>query len=104
MTEQEGTALRIALRNIIDALPPGFAVVVALSVLAIGVTLVKESIERPREDTIQTRIETLSNSLEKAASTIAEIEQEIDKRMGLVSELEQRAQLAEQLQAEQAAS
>jgi hypothetical protein len=51
------------------------------------------------EDTIQARIETLSHSLNNAASTIVEIEEEINRRMDLVSELEQRARLAERLQA-----
>jgi septal ring factor EnvC (AmiA/AmiB activator) len=52
----------------------------------------------PRQETIQSRIEVLSRSLDDAASIIADIEHEVNERKKLVSDLERRARVAEQLQ------
>lgn len=49
--------------------------------------------------TLQARIETLSNSLRDTSEIIAQIEEEVAQRSQLVSELERKARVAEQLEA-----
>jgi hypothetical protein len=75
------------------------AMALTLSVTTLFLTLVFEHPYFRRDETIQSRIETLSGSLKDAAAIIAEIEREVNQRRDLVSELERKARLAEQLRA-----
>ena len=75
------------------------SIILGIFSLAVAITsVIQRSLGEP-ETTIETRVETLSRSLENAASIVADIEREINSRMRLVSDLEERAHLAEQLQA-----
>ena len=74
-----------------------FWFIVGMVLLNIASDYFSRAFWRPFQGTFQERIVTLSNSLRDATSIVNEIQTELDKRLKLVAELEQKARTAKDL-------